>query len=105
MYNEKELKAALESQYNDQAKVKQTLTEELQDHLNNISMSQDRIECLLNAVYGRIFGNNPTTTTAGTVGEPIADSTSLVSLNSQARDLSVKLNEMGDKLTYLLNSL
>ena len=103
MYNEKELKAALESQYNDQAKVKQTLTDELQDHLNNISMSQDRIECLLDAVYGRIFGNNPTT--AGSVGEPVADGTSLVSLNSQARDLSVKLNEMGDKLTYLLNSL
>lgn len=103
MCYEKELKAALESQYNDQAKVKQTLTDELQDHLNNISMSQDRIESLLNAVYGRIFGNNPIT--GETIGEPIADGTSLVSLNRQARDLSVKLNEMGDKLTYLLNSL
>lgn len=66
----------------EQANIKQTLTVELQDHLNNISMSQDRIECLLDAVYGRIFGNNPTT--AETIGEPIADGTSLVSLNRQA---------------------
>lgn len=88
---------------NDQSNIKQTLTDELQDHLNNISMSQDRIERLLDVVYDRIFGNNPTT--GETIGEPIADGTSLVSLNRQARGLSVKLNEMGDKLTYLLNSL
>ena len=103
MYNEKELKAALESQYSEQPKIKQTLTEELQDHLNNISMSQDRIEDLLDVVYDRIFGNRPET--AKMADSPATDGTSLVSLNRQARDLSVKLNEMGDKLTYLLNSL
>lgn len=103
MYNEKELKAALESQYSEQPKIKQTLTEELQDHLNNISMSQDRIEGLLDVVYDRIFGNRPET--AKMVDSPATDGISLVSLNRQARDLSVKLNEMGDKLTYLLNSL
>lgn len=88
---------------NDQSNIKQTLTDELQDHLNNISMSQDRIECLLDAVYCRIFGYN--LTTGEIIGESVANGTSLVSLNRQARDLSVKLNERGDKLTYLLNSL
>lgn len=87
----------------EQANIKQTLTVELQDHLNNIAMSQDRIDGLLDAVYGRIFGTNPTP--AETIGEPVTAGTSLVSLNSQARDLSIKLNETGDKLTYLLNSL
>lgn len=103
MYNEKELKAALESQYNEQPKLKQTLTDELQDHLNNISMSQDRIEGLLDAVYNRIFGNTPET--AKMADSPTTAGTSLVRLNNQAHDLSVKLNETGDKLTYLLNSL
>lgn len=82
---------------------KQTLTSDLQDHLNNISMSQDRIEGLLDTVYARIFGNNPDTVKSETA--PATDGTSLVSLNSQARDLSIKLRETGDKLAYLLSSL
>ena len=103
MYNEKELKAALESQYSEQPKLKQTLTDELQDHLNNLAMSQDRIECLIDNLSRIMYGGNGC---GVSVEEPVvADQKSLARLNNQAQDLSVKLNELGDKLAYLVNNL
>lgn len=103
MYNEKELKAAFESQYNDQAKVKQTLTDELQDHLNNISMSQDRIEGLLDNLEVRLYGHKGNDQSDETV--PDVSINCVASLNGQARAQAIKLNELGDKLAYLVNSL
>lgn len=103
MYNEKELKAALEAQYNDQAEVKQTLTDELQDHLNNISMSQDRLRSLIEYLAVRLYGHKGNDESDNPV--PDVSINCVASLNIQARDQALKLNELGDKLTYLLNSL
>jgi uncharacterized coiled-coil protein SlyX len=82
---------------------KQTMTDELQDHLNNLSMSKDRIEGLLDNLASRLYGRS---VTANNVAETaVADQKSLASLNSQAMDLALKLNELGDKLAYLVNDL
>lgn len=81
---------------------KQTLTDSLQDHLNNLAMSQDRIEGLLDNLSRRLYGGNGC---GVSVEEPVVYEKSLVSLNSQALDLSIKLNDLGDKLAYLVNDL
>lgn len=100
MYNENELKKALQAEVN--CAPKQTLTDELQDHLNNLSMSQDRIDGLLDNLARRVYGN---TGVNGSAEVPVSDTKSLASLNGQARDLALKLNELGDKLAYLVNNL
>lgn len=83
------------------AQPKPTLTLELQEHLNNIYMSQDRIEGLIAVLERRLYGSG----NCGTEEEPVADTKNLAQLNSYAQNLSVKLNKLGDKLTYIVDNL
>lgn len=101
MFNEKELKAALEAQCNEQDKVKPTLTLELKDHLNNISMSQDRIEGLIDVLELRLYGGG----NCESEEEPVSATATLAALNGRAKNLSIKLNKLGDKLTYIVDNL
>lgn len=101
MYNEKELKAALEAQCNEQNKVKPTLTLELQEHLNNIYMSQDRIEGLIAVLERRLYGGG----NCESEEEPVSAVTTLSALNGQAKNLSIQLNKLGDKLAYIVDNL
>lgn len=79
-----------------------TFTEELQDHLNNIELTKDRIAKLIDELGVRITGAE-----CGTVGlnDRLSYGKSVSELNNHARDTSVALNELGDKLAYLVNSL
>lgn len=83
---------------------KQTLTDSLQDHLNNLSMSQDRIEDLIEKLARRLHGCGGVNAVE-CAETAVPDQKSLASLNSQAMDLALKLNELGDKLAYLVNDL
>lgn len=83
------------------AQPKPTLTLELQEHLNNIYMSQDRIEGLIAVLERRLYGSG----NCESEEEPVADTKNLAQLNSYAQNLSVKLNKLGDKLTYIVDNL
>lgn len=85
------------------AQPKQTLTDELQDHLNNISMSQDRIRSLIDNLAVRLYGHKGNDESDDPV--PDVSINCVASLNAYARDQAIKLNELGDKLAHLVDNL
>lgn len=82
--------------------VQLTLTDELQDNLNNIEISQDRIRVLINVLSARITGED---SNCGSLRDPRTNGKSVAGLNSQARDLALDINELGDKLASIVNRL
>lgn len=103
MYNEKELKAALESQYNEHTVITHTLTESISGNLTDAELSAGRIESLILSLTSRVYGIHR-------VGDDECDSvdadrTDLSTLVTDSAKLAGHLKQLGDALEQIVKAI